>query len=66
MLGLNWADHRDREPARVAAVQAAIFALFLEGRLRPRIHRRLPLAAAAEALDLVARGGLPGRVLLEG
>ncbi|WP_256337054.1 zinc-binding dehydrogenase [Belnapia rosea] len=66
VLGLNWADHRDREPARVAAAQAAIFALFLEGRLRPRIHRRLPLAAAAEALGLVARGGLPGRVLLEG
>ncbi|MBR0682070.1 zinc-binding dehydrogenase [Roseomonas eburnea] len=66
VLGLNWADRRDREPARVAAVQAEIFALFLEGRLRSRIHRRLPLAAAAEALDLVARGGLPGRVLLEG
>ena len=45
--------------ARIAAVKA-------EGRLRPRIHRRLPLAAAAEALGLVARGALPGRVLLEG
>jgi NADPH2:quinone reductase len=42
--GLQWSDYRDREPERVARVQAEIFSLHLAGKIAPHVSRVLPLA----------------------
>ena len=59
--------------ARSAADKAAICAsvvehvwpLVAEGRVRPVVHARLPLAEAARAHELLGAGGHVGKVLLE-
>jgi NADPH2:quinone reductase len=64
VAGLQWSDYRDREPARVAAVQQELFALLIAGKIAPPIMARLPLARCAEALALVAAGKVLGKIVL--
>ena len=63
--GLQWSDYRDRTPDRMAEVQAEIFRLYREGKLKPAIMARLPLERAAEALALIRDRKIVGKVVLE-
>ena len=64
VLGLQWSDYREREPAKVVAAWRDIFQILAAGHLRPRIGRVLPLAAAGDALAMLASGGGGARTLL--
>lgn len=62
--GLQWSDYRERTPEWVRRVQAELFGLYASGAIRPRIMRAFPLERFAEALDLVRRGSVQGKVVL--
>lgn len=50
--------------AIVAAVQREVWPMVAEGRVRPVVHQRLPLADAARAHELLASGSVFGKLLL--
>ncbi|MBN3782032.1 NADPH:quinone oxidoreductase family protein [Burkholderia sp. Ac-20345] len=62
--GLQWSDYRDRQPEKVHAVQAAIFRLYDQGAIKPRIAGRLPLARTGEALAKLASGQSSGKYVV--
>ncbi|MBR8243335.1 NADPH:quinone oxidoreductase family protein [Burkholderia multivorans] len=62
--GLQWSDYRDRQPEKVRAVQQAIFRLYEQGAIKPRIAARLPLARAGEALTELASGRSSGKYVV--
>lgn len=62
--GLQWSDYRDRTPDWIATVQAQIFELFLQGKLKPFISRQLPLAEYGQALMAMREGKAQGKIIL--
>ncbi|MCC7271068.1 MAG: zinc-binding dehydrogenase, partial [Alphaproteobacteria bacterium] len=62
--GIHWSDYRDRDPARVAAAQAEMFALLAAGRLDPPVMAAYPMEQAAEALAVIADRRVLGKVVL--
>jgi NADPH2:quinone reductase len=65
VLGLQWSDYRERDPAWVASVQADLFELHRAGKLEPHVSRTFALADFAEALRLLRDGEAQGKILLE-
>jgi NADPH2:quinone reductase len=65
VLGLQWSDYRERQPAKVVAAWQSLFRFQADGLLRPEIGRVLPLEAAAEALRTLSAGGGGARTLLQ-
>jgi len=64
VLGVFWGAFIRRDPATNRANFAQLFAWHQEGRLRPLIARTLPLEQAAEALRLVERRVVVGKIIL--
>lgn len=64
VVGVRVGENGRRDPAGDARIIEAIMALALEGRIRPHISHRLPLARADEALRLLAERRAIGRVVL--
>ncbi len=64
VIGLQWSDYRDRDPARVAEVQKQIFALYEAGKIPSPVTARFPLARYGEAFDLVRKRQVLGKVIL--
>lgn len=64
VLGLQWSDYRDRDPARVAQAHHALVDLWRAGQIRPAVAAEYPLERAAEALARLERGGIGGKLLL--
>jgi NADPH2:quinone reductase len=64
VYGLQWSDYRERTPERVAAVQRELFTLYRAGSIKPHVMRTFALEQFAEALELVKRGGVHGKVVL--
>lgn len=62
--GLQWSDYRERTPEWVRRVQTELFGLYAQGPIRPRVMRSFPLERFAEALELVRRGSVQGKVVL--
>ena len=63
-IGLQWSDYREREPDRVRRVQEALYALYLEGRLRPLVSATFPLERFADALACFAARRVRGKMIL--
>jgi NADPH2:quinone reductase len=63
-IGLQWSDYREREPHRVRRVQEALYALYLEGRLRPLVSATFPLERFADALACFAARRVRGKMIL--
>jgi len=63
-VGLQWSDYREREPHRVRRVQEALYALYLEGRLRPLVSATFPLERFADALACFAARRVRGKMIL--
>ena len=55
---------RAEKAAIVAAVRKNVWPMVADGRVRPVVHARLPLADAARAHELMASGEVFGKVLL--
>ena len=65
ILGLQSSDYRDREPAKVQRVQRELFELYVQGKLKPHVMARYPLAGFREALATVQDRRALGKVVLE-
>lgn len=56
VVGLHWGAYAQHQPERIPEVFEALRALYAEGRIRPVIFRRYPLAETGKALrDLASR-----------
>jgi NADPH2:quinone reductase len=64
VIGVRAGEHGRREPEAARRNQERILALAGEGKLRPHISHRLPLARAAEALELLRDRKVVGKVVL--
>ena len=65
LIGLQASDYRDREPEKVQRIQRELFALYEEGKVRPRVMAGFPLAAYRDALATVRDRKVLGKVVLE-
>ena len=63
-IGLQWSDYRERDPDRVRRVQEALYALYLDGRLKPYVSATFPLERFADALACFAGRRVRGKMIL--
>ncbi len=63
-VGLQWSDYRERDPVWVQRVQAELYVMWSEGRLRPHVSERYPLERFADALSRFAQRGVRGKMIL--
>lgn len=64
-VGVFWGSYADEEPEGTRRDFERIFDWVMEGTLTPRIHQRLPLTSAPQALEMLARREVVGKVVLE-
>ncbi len=64
VLGLWWGGYADFAPEIMAASLSTLMGWYAEGRLRPPIARVLPLARAAEALELLRSRRATGKIVI--
>lgn len=64
VVGLNWAEYREREPARVREVQAEIFDLIASGRVEMPIQAVYPLEEVIAACNVLRDRRIRGKVVL--
>lgn len=64
-LGFYWGSYRKHAPSQLQAQFQELVHWAEEGRLRPRVSHRLPLARGAEALRLLENRVAKGKVVLE-
>jgi NADPH:quinone reductase len=64
IVGLHWGLYNQKAPKLVAEATRELFKLYLEGKIRPHISDRRPLAEAPLALASVAEGRSTGKVVI--
>ncbi|WP_229332142.1 NADPH:quinone oxidoreductase family protein [Streptomyces sp. UNOC14_S4] len=64
ILGLHWGLYNTKDPAAVRACHDELTALAARGAVRPLVSERLPLDAAADAVQRVADGRTTGRLVV--
>ena len=64
VVGLHWGLYQERRPELIAECTRELLRLYLEGRIKPYVSRRVALDDAAAALDDVAHGRSSGKVVL--
>jgi NADPH2:quinone reductase len=64
IVGVFWGDFGRREPKQFAESLRQLGKWYAEGKLKPHISQVLPLARAAEALNLMAARKVKGKVVL--
>jgi len=64
VIGLQWADYRERDPQWVQRVQTELYALYEAGKLKPHVSARYPLERFADALARFAERGVLGKMIL--
>ena len=64
VVGLQWADYRERDPEWVQRVQTELYALYEAGKLKPHVSARYPLEKFAEALARFVERGVQGKMIL--
>ena len=62
--GVYWGSYRKRRPDLVAAEFAELFRWFEQGKLKPHVSHRVPLAEAARALELLTSRQAQGKVVV--
>lgn len=65
VVGLHWGLYLRRAPELIGPAMNDLFALYADGRIKPHISARMPLAEAPAALALVAGGKSTGKVVLQ-
>ncbi len=64
IVGVFWGAHVMREPAKHAANMAELFAMYAEGKIKPRISARFPLKDTAQALEMMQDRKVMGKVVI--
>ncbi|MCG6873533.1 MAG: NADPH:quinone oxidoreductase family protein [Betaproteobacteria bacterium] len=64
VVGLQWADYRERDPEWVQRVQTELYALYEAGKLKPHVSARYPLEKFADALARFVERGVQGKMIL--
>lgn len=64
IVGVFWGASVFRDPAGHRENMAELFALYEQGRIRPRISARFPLEQAAEALEMMEARKVMGKVVV--
>lgn len=64
IVGVFWGDFARREPKEFAASVRQLGQWFAEGKLKPHVSQTMPLAKAAEALNLMAARKVKGKLVL--
>lgn len=64
VIGLNWAEYRERAPARVREVQAEIFGLIASGKVEMPVQAVYPLEDVTAACNVLRDRGIRGKVVL--
>ena len=64
VVGLHWGMYRWQDPASIEACQQALFKLHAEGKIKPLLGERAPIADAPAALGRVTARGSVGKVIL--
>jgi len=64
VIGVFWGEFTARNPARHADNVAALMALYLEGRIRPAVTERFPLARGAEAIAKLGARTARGKLVV--
>jgi NADPH2:quinone reductase len=65
IVGVFWGDFTRREPARFAEEMQQLGRWYADGKLKPHISSRFPLERAADALALMARRQVTGKVVID-
>ncbi len=63
-LGLQWSDYRERDPEWVQRVQAELYDLWTQGKLKPFVSARFPLERFADALACFVERRVQGKMIL--
>jgi NADPH2:quinone reductase len=64
VVGVFWGEFAARYPAQHAANVAALMALYLDGRIKPAVTERFPLARGAEAIAKLGGRQARGKVVV--
>ncbi len=64
VVGVFWGDFTMRFPERHAANVAELMALYLEGKIKPTVSERFPLARGAEAIARLGQRAALGKVVV--
>jgi NADPH2:quinone reductase len=64
VVGVFWGDFQRKEPAAHAAAMARMLAWMAEGKLKPLVSRRYPLADTARALEDMAARRVTGKIVI--
>ena len=64
VIGVFWGAFIMHEPARNAANTQELFALYAKGLIKPRISKRFPLAAGADAIAWLSGRHALGKVIV--
>ncbi|MGQ0677875.1 MAG: NADPH:quinone oxidoreductase family protein [Rhodospirillales bacterium] len=62
--GVFWGSYRKRRPDLIAAEFAELLAWYSQGKLKPHVSHRVPLAEAARALALLTQRKAQGKVVV--
>jgi NADPH2:quinone reductase len=65
IVGVFWGAHTLREPDMHAENMADLFAMYADGRIKPRISARFPLEQAADALRMLEERKATGKIVLD-
>jgi NADPH:quinone reductase len=64
VLGLHWGAYRHHDPDAIPACQRELFRLYGEGKIKPLLGERAPMAEAPAALERVTSRGSVGKIVL--
>ena len=65
VVGLHWGLYRQQEPQVALAAHESLTRLYAEGRIRPLVSERVPMAGAPAALMRLAGRATVGKVVVE-
>jgi NADPH2:quinone reductase len=65
IVGVYWGDWMRREPERARAEMGELLGWLREGRVKPHVSGRYPLARTAEALVAMTRRSVTGKIVVE-
>ncbi len=64
VTGVNWAEYRDRDPDWVQRVQAELFEMVADGRIKVPVQAVFPMERFVEACDVIRDRQVRGKVVI--